>query len=978
MAAEAAEDKNAINFEEEYERGYGSGPYGINQLQVAKGFVMNPFVTVVGFLLLWIFVIIVSVNPADALKGLGDGQTWVTKTFTWLYIISQDYWFFWLFPLSYYYGNVKLGKDDEKPEFSDMSYFSMVFCAGVAIGLIFYGCSEPLIYYTVKDNRYSNSGFANQNQIAQDAVNTTIFHWGLQAWVVYAVIAISMGLLSYRQGLPLTFRSTLAPLLGRAGWGWAGDMIDVITILTVVAGLCTSLGLGATQVLVGFQREGILPHDMNEGDKKRAASILIVCITLVATMSVVSGVNLGVKILSQTAFFLGNFILCAVFFMDRPWYLCNMMVQSLGYHFQYFLELSFFTDTFGQLKTGEGRATDGFGAGESWMDWWTIFYWGWWISWAPFVGTFLARISRGRTINNVLLYSMTVPFMYVILWFSTFGGVGLRMHRRAKRIQEIGKELFNNEEFFQHTTSAYRGSGAGNCYDVPKYLPFPYETEKKWMGDPGVAPVCIFKSADGSGYWFDVMNQYHGMGSFLAVVSIITILLYFVTSSDSGSLVVDLIAANGEEAHVVQRVLWALSEGLVAIAVINAGGDKSLKALRAMSIMMGLPFTVILMLAVTALWRALKIDQGHLPPRALRTEWKLPLYGGIFDILQKIWSLGKAPGPQGKSIPSFFIGLFCPPLIYMKILKKMNERQKEYSSAAEKVGLTYSQSLMSSPMEDAFMVVCAGVMYILFWLMHILCWSKVNDGFYGLAWTAYVFFCGIVGSTRYVVRTFYKIAGNPMEDFCAVAFLWPQALAQMAEQLEEDPPAPEAPQGPVVASELAARLDRRAMAQRVPPWLKYALAAEQRLTGLDEGPRNNAHHRLLREPSCSCGIGSSGSWAARVVDLLMRSCPSDSGDHPALNLKGAEALAKGTAASLKDAAVPCRAVSRKLRCAARRSTAVICNRAMPCYSRRQLCTPLHSAVGPRRVALHPVAMRGVATRQLQGRSHASMHAGMAC
>eukprot|EP00413_Alexandrium_margalefii_P010012 CAMPEP_0204529636 /NCGR_PEP_ID=MMETSP0661-20131031/10174_1 /ASSEMBLY_ACC=CAM_ASM_000606 /TAXON_ID=109239 /ORGANISM="Alexandrium margalefi, Strain AMGDE01CS-322" /LENGTH=821 /DNA_ID=CAMNT_0051535671 /DNA_START=58 /DNA_END=2523 /DNA_ORIENTATION=+ len=784
--------KSEYIWEEEYEKGFGSGPYGISEVTLFPGCVMNPVVSGFAFVLLLMFCIWVMVEPDDSLEMLGDAQAWTTRTWTWLYIVSQDFWFFWLFPLSYYYGHVKLGKDEEEPEFSDMSYFSMVFCAGVAIGLIFYGASEALIYITDGSNRFSNSGFINENQLAQDAVNLTIFHWGLQAWVVYAIVAISMGLLSYRQGLPLTFRSTLAPLLGRAGWSWLGDIIDVITIITVVAGLCTSLGLGALQSVEGMRRLGMLAHDMNEGDEKRASTIVVILVTCVATLSVVSGVNYGVKTLSQTAFYLGNFLLLAVFFMDRPWYILNLMVQSLGYHFQHFVELSFFCDTFGQLVVGEGRATDGFGANHKWMDWWTIFYWGWWISWAPFVGTFLARISRGRTINNVLLYSMTVPFLYAVVWFCNFGGAAIRMHRRAKEIQGFGEELFQNKEFFRHVASGYRGSGAGHCYDVPKTLPFPYETSKKYMGDPGLSPVCEFKSADTTGYWFDLMNQYHGMGGFLSVITIITILLYFVTSSDSGSLVVDLIAANGRDAHVIQRIVWALLEGLVCISVLNAGGGKSLKALRSMSIIMGLPFTVILMLMVTSLWRALKLDQGHMKPKALRMEWFLQLYGGIFDTI--LFTLGEKNKLAANAMVDFVVGLFCPPLIYMKILKRLNTRQREYAAACEKVGApAYDASQMSSSMEDLFMVVSSGICYILFWLMHLLCWSKVNDGFYGLAWTAYIFFCVLVGSTRYVLRTFYKIAGNPMEDFCAVAFLWPQALAQMNEQLEHEPMPPEGP-----------------------------------------------------------------------------------------------------------------------------------------------------------------------------------------
>mmetsp|Transcript_51847 Transcript_51847/g.160872 ORF Transcript_51847/g.160872 Transcript_51847/m.160872 type:complete len:792 (+) Transcript_51847:68-2443(+) len=774
----------------EYGKGYGKGPFGISEITVCRGFTCNPIVSILSALALWGFVIYVSVDSENAKANLKEGQTWVTTTFTWLYIGSQAYWLLWLIPLSYYYGHVKLGKDNEEPEFSDLSYFSMVFCAGVAIGLIFYGASEPLWHLLTAGgaNRYSNSGYANQNQMAQDAMNVTIFHWGMQAWVVYAVVAISMGLLSYRQGLPLTFRTTMAPLFGNATWGWFGDFIDVVTIVTVVSGLCTSLGLGAKQCVAGMQRLEWLSSSMSEDDITLASVITVIVVTCVATLSVVSGVKYGVKTLSLVAFFLGNFLMCSVFFMDDPWFLLNSMTQSLGYHIQHFIQITLFTDAFAQLKTGEGRSTDGFGAAAAWMDWWTIFYWGWWISWAPFVGTFLARISRGRTINNVLLYTLTAPCAYALVWFVTLGGAGLRMHRRADFIQQAGGELYNNTDYFLHTDETYRPSTAGKCFDVPKSLPGKYAKEGAYVTNHHVTPVCLFSYKDDAGYWFDLMGSYHGMGPFLSTVSVITIILYFVTSSDSGSLVVDLIAANGREAHVLQRVFWALSEGAVAVALLQAGGSDALNALRAMSIIMGLPFTVILMFICTATWRALKIDQGHMPLRKHRTDWALPLCGGIFDCLDVLLSCGQAPCPDMKHILNFFIGIFMPNVVYMRVLRLLTPRMKKATESAETIGGAKIEA--SSSVEDGYMMCAVGISYYAFWILHILCWAGVNDGFSGLAWTAYVAFAGILSVSRYTIRKLYSIEGNPLEDFFCAAFLFPQALAQMAEQVLVSPPPP--------------------------------------------------------------------------------------------------------------------------------------------------------------------------------------------
>ncbi|CAE8648789.1 unnamed protein product, partial [Polarella glacialis] len=323
-----------------------------------------------------------------------------------------------------------------------------------------------------------------------------------------------------------------------------------------------------------------------------------------------------------------NFLLLTVFFLDAPWYLLNVMVQSLGYHIQHFIEIGFYTDAFAQLATGEGAPNDGKGANQAWMDWWTIFYWGWWISWAPFVGTFMARISRGRTIRNVSLYILSVPFVYAIVWFGTFGGAAIRMHRRATFLSDMGLELHNSSDFYLHTSSDFRPAGAGKCYSVPESLNHAdYAAAGKYVTDTKVSPVCAFSYKDDAGYWFDLMGQYHGMGPFLVAVSLFTTVLYFVTSSDSGSLVVDLIANNGRESHVVQRVFWAITEGAVALALLRAGGP---------------------------------IDQKHMPARDQRVDWALPLYGGIFDILEFVLTLGKSGLPQSKAVLDFFLGLFAP------------------------------------------------------------------------------------------------------------------------------------------------------------------------------------------------------------------------------------------------------------------------------------------------------------------------------
>ncbi|CAE8591992.1 unnamed protein product [Polarella glacialis] len=417
------------------------------------------------------------------------------------------------------------------------------------------------------------------------------------------------------------------------------------------------------------------------------------------------------------------------------------------------------------------------------MDWWTIFYWGWWISWAPFVGVFLARISRGRTIRNVMFYSLTVPFCYALLWFCAFGGAAIRMHRRATFLSDMGLELYQDADFYLHTSSDFRPAGAGKCYSVPESLNHPdYAAAGKYVTDMKVSPVCAFSYKDDSGYWFDLMGQYHGMGPFLCVVSLITTVLYFVTSSDSGSLVVDLIANNGREAHVVQRVFWAISEGVVCIVLLRAGGQESLKALQSVSICAGLPFTVIIMLMCSALWRALKIDQQHMPARDQRVDWALPLYGGIFDILEFGLSSGMSGLPQSSTVRDFFLGLFAPPLLLWKALRGLA------ALPAQQPKGTSANSQPSTVLQDGFMVVACSLTYSAWIILHILTSAKVEgaSGFWGIAWTAFVGFAVLVASVRHGIRAHFKIEGSGLEDLFAALLIWPQTLAQMVQQVSQE------------------------------------------------------------------------------------------------------------------------------------------------------------------------------------------------
>ena len=358
----------------------------------------------------------------------------------------------------------------------------------------------------------------SDNQRGQDAINITLFHWGVHAWVVYSLVGILMGLASYRQGLPMTIRSCFYPLIGDRIYGWIGDVIDILSVIVTMFGVCTSLGLGVITLNSGINR---MNSDIEENSTNQI--IIIWIITAIATISVVSGLKVGIRRLSEICFCMGMALMMFVLFYDNTWYLLNLYVQSIGYYFQYIIQLGFHTDAFAQLGNAPDKKEN-----PTWMDSWTIFYWGWWIAWSAFVGMFIAKVSKGRTIRNVINATMTAPILYSFLWLCIFGGVGIKMEREA----ELNNITCNSSLGGEYSTESYNGLYRLSCR--------------------GFAQM-----------FFDVLQQYgENLEGFLFGLSMATIVLYFVTSSDSGSLVIDCLSANGSpEPPIMQRIFWALTEG---------------------------------------------------------------------------------------------------------------------------------------------------------------------------------------------------------------------------------------------------------------------------------------------------------------------------------------------------------------------------------------------------------------------------------
>jgi len=660
---------------------------------------LNPVVSVVSALIIWGFVVWCMTEPEAANIRMKDWKTWITQTFTWMYIGTQDAWAVFIIVLYFSkYGNMKLGKPDEKPEFKDASYFTMLFAAGIGIGLFYFGVAEPVWHYA--PGHYGNRYYDryNDNQRAQDSMNLTLFHWGIHGWIVYVVVGLLLAFVGYRQGLPMTMRSCMYPLIGDKIYGWMGDAIDILSVVCTMFGVCTSLGLGVMQLNAGVHRlrSSIEVSTLNQ-------IIIIWCVTACATASVISGLKMGIRRLSEICFILGVFIMMLVFFLDEPWFTLNLLVQSTGYYMQTIVQLGFHTDAFAQLGNAPDKMEN-----ATWMDSWTIFYWGWWIAWSPFVGMFIAKISRGRTIRQFINATLTAPVAFSIFWFSVFGGAGLRMERNA--------ELANIT-----CTSPIGGATATESLNGLFRLSCRYKNDM----------------------WFDVMQQYGDLGTFLSILSLIGIVLYFVTSSDSGSLVIDCLSANGDpKPPVLQRIFWALTEGATATALLYVGGDKALNALQTVSIASGVPYTILLCFMCVALWRAVKVEAGDLDPNGPQFTT------GLLDVLST---------PTTESVIKVFVNIFAP-WYSMSVAASEMERPK---------GRTWIKMLILA------------IPFYTWIALLVLEFIGIAPGICYVGWTVLFGFFAYSTGIRLSIREKYGIHGNMMEDFFAVMILYPFAAYQM-------------------------------------------------------------------------------------------------------------------------------------------------------------------------------------------------------
>lgn len=511
-----------------------STDYTVGQDNIQKwGFdIHNPVFGSCALLILLFLFATLAGDPSEA-KAVLDGLKWnIIGSFDVLFIWAGNLFVVFCLVLALSpFGSIRLGGINAKPSHSRISWFAMLFAAGMGIGLMFWGVAEPVAYFT---GWYETplGVEPRTEEAARLALGATMFHWGLHPWAIYCVVALSLAFFTFNKGLPLSIRSIFYPILGDRAWGWAGHIVDVLAVLATLFGLATSLGLGAQQASSGIN------HVFGTDGGIGMQLLVIVGVTGLAIISVVRGLEGGVKVLSNVNMLIALALLAFVALTSVAIVLGTIPTT-----------LSAYIENIIPLSNPHGRED------EAWVQGWTVFYWAWWISWSPFVGMFIARVSEGRTIREFIIAVLLIPTLVTVVWMSVYGGIA---------IEQVM-------------------SGVGV------------------LGEKGLTDVPLAM--------FQMLDELP-MGNLLSMIAVVLVLVFFITSSDSGSLVIDSITAGGKiDAPVPQRIFWAAVEGAIAAALLYIGGTEAIQALQAGAISTGLPFTFVLLAMCVSLLMGLSTEQ---------------------------------------------------------------------------------------------------------------------------------------------------------------------------------------------------------------------------------------------------------------------------------------------------------------------------------------------------------------------------------
>ncbi len=516
-----------------YDESHGHRP-GENNW-TGLGFDLHPQVSIAAGGLVMLFIVATVIFQEQSASFFQHLLNGIGNTFGWLYILAANFFVIAMLTIAASrFGRIRIGGPDALPEFSTFSWYAMLISAGMGIGLMFWSVAEPVFHYVKPSPMFDV--LPNTAQSAQVAMGLTYYHWGIHPWGIYALVGLSLAFFAYNRGLPLTIRSVFHPILGDKIYGFWGNLIDVLSVMATLFGLATSLGLGVKQVSAGLNYLFGLPT------ATWFAVVLIGVITLIAVLSIATGLDKGVKMLSMANMYVAGAFMVFLLLVGPTVYILKAFTQNVGFYLQNLPQLSFWVETY-------------YGAeGSNWQNPWTIFYWGWWISWSPFVGMFIARISKGRTVREFIIGVMVFPTLLSFLWMSSFGGSAL------------------------------------------------------WLQITGGADIAGAVKKDVATALF-VMLESFPLTKLTSFIGIVLVTIFFVTSSDSGSLVVDHLTSGGKlDSPVPQRIFWGVVEGVCAAALLISGG---LVALQSASIATGLPFTIVLLIMCFSLYRGLQEEHYH-------------------------------------------------------------------------------------------------------------------------------------------------------------------------------------------------------------------------------------------------------------------------------------------------------------------------------------------------------------------------------
>lgn len=470
-----------------------------------------------------------------ASEVFGQAKAFVSMRFGWFFIMVVNLTLVMSIYLIFSrYGDIRLGHQNETPEYNLVSWIGMLFSAGIGIGLMYWGTAEPLYHFMAPP-----LGEPESIASAKQAMNISFLHYGLHVWAIYGMVALSLGYFHYRRGLPLAIRSTLYPLIGKKIYGPMGHTVDILAVFGTMFGVVTTLGLGVLQINSGLDSLFGIPNNIT------VQIILIVIITMLAGLSLLMGLDKGIKRLSNINIFFTIVLLGFVIILGPTQFIFDSFFENVGNYLHQVIPLGLWTESY------EGEA--------NWQSSWTVFYWAWWISWSPFVGVFVARISRGRTIREFILGVLLIPITILFLWFTAFGGSAVHMELMA-------------------------------------------------AVDPNIASPGLVEAvrADTGSAIFKLMESYPLTAALNGII-VVMIVLWFVTSSDSASFVIDMLTSGGDtNPPKIQRLFWAGTEGVIAAVLLAAGG---LGALQAASIVSGLPFAVVIVIMMYSLLRGLSRDR---------------------------------------------------------------------------------------------------------------------------------------------------------------------------------------------------------------------------------------------------------------------------------------------------------------------------------------------------------------------------------